>query len=52
MLVSFRYDFEVRWEPFLLRPHVPPGGQPRSLPDPNNPVYDFIEVVLNAVTKY
>ena len=28
--LSHRYDFEVEWEPFLIRPHVPPEGAPKE----------------------
>ncbi|KAK3094322.1 hypothetical protein FSP39_000317 [Pinctada imbricata] len=37
--VKEKYDFRVRWEPFMLRPNTPPEGSPKpaQYTDPNNP---------------
>lgn len=34
-----KFDFKVRWEPFLLRPQTPPEGLPKppAYSDPNSP---------------
>lgn len=44
---SNKYDFCVRWEPFLLRPNIPSEGVAKAPETPNNPRYNKILFSLN-----
>ncbi len=41
ILFYSRYDFEVRWEPFLLRPQIPKEGVPAPPITKDSQLYVF-----------
>lgn len=46
-----KFDFTVRWEPFLLRPQIPPEGAPKppGYTDPNSPGVKRLKQAGSAV---
>lgn len=49
--LSSKYEFRIRWEPYLLKPETPPDGFPipPAYSDPNNPRIQHMRQVASSL---